>query len=453
MRLESEFMRYMRNLHKKNKHLKTNRKARERHFFILIIILLLGIFAVVANITLRQELRKKAATNDVKLSLSSSLATPTPSDNSCLPSTLTEAFNGNPNTAYWEEWKNNSGFIEIKDGVLKASTPSEGYAGIITRGKTCGDFDTQVDFSAFTASPQSEANARLSVINESTNSEMFIQYYKKDNSQGFWTDLILNNTPTSGKDFSSSVTSGKLRIKREGNIFSSYYDAGSGWTLLGTYSNGFDAASQIGIVVKSFDKNPSVSANFDNFSYEFVNSSPTSTTTPNPSLTPTVSPTPTGSNVTPSPTGAVTPILSLTPTGIESTPTATPISTPSATPISTPSATIIPSPTLFPTQAPKLPKTAPVPFPPGPYCPSILGCPKKEIGDANCDGFIDKADYKILLEQFDTMVSPDPANLNANFSCREDQPNTYFVDLVDFEIWRRYAGSIPGGISPVLLSK
>ncbi len=172
-----------------------------------------------------------------------------------------------------------------------------------------------------------------------------------------------------------------------------------------------------------------------------------------PLATATPSPTPTGSNVTPSPTGAVTPILSLTPTGIESTPTATPISTPSATPISTPSATIIPSPTLFPTQAPKLPKTAPVPFPPGPYCPSILGCPKKEIGDANCDGFIDKADYKILLEQFDTMVSPDPANLNANFSCREDQPNTYFVDLVDFEIWRRYAGSIPGGISPVLLSK
>jgi thermitase len=156
-------------------------------------------------------------------------------------------------------------------------------------------------------------------------------------------------------------------------------------------------------------------------------------------------------NISPTPSGGQP---SPTPTGSSVTPTATPALSPSATPISTPSATLVPvtpSPTLFPTASPRLPKTPPDPYPPGPYCPKTSDCSLKGKGDANCDGYTNKADYKIFLEEFDTMVPPEPVNQNANFYCQEDNPFSYFVDLVDYEILRRYIGS--GGLSPVPLKK
>lgn len=69
------------------------------------------------------------------------------------------------------------------------------------------------------------------------------------------------------------------------------------------------------------------------------------------------------------------------------------------------------------------------------------GCSKKSQGDANCDGIIDSADYRLWRKQFDLMVPPTPMENNANFLCKEGNSSTYFIDMVDFEIWRRHTSS------------
>jgi thermitase len=159
-------------------------------------------------------------------------------------------------------------------------------------------------------------------------------------------------------------------------------------------------------------------------------------------------PTPTnGPTVTP---GGPTPTKGPTPTVG---PTETPA--PTAIPTLTPTPTITPYPTTGPARLPKIP---PDPYPPGPYCiaPDLIAingiCPLKSAGDANCDpppGKVDELDYKIWLPQYDIMPIPAlyPPNQDANFSCTEGNSTTYFVDMVDYEIWRRH--TISGLITPV----
>lgn len=65
-------------------------------------------------------------------------------------------------------------------------------------------------------------------------------------------------------------------------------------------------------------------------------------------------------------------------------------------------------------------------------------CTQKARGDANCDGEIDRADYVIWKEQYGVWTPASPAVSNANFSCIEGNSQTYIVDMVDFEIWRRH---------------
>ena len=104
------------------------------------------------------------------------------------------------------------------------------------------------------------------------------------------------------------------------------------------------------------------------------------------------------------------------------------------TPVKTPTPTLSPYPT---TGVAKLPKQPPVPYPSAPYCPVLGNCLKKNTGDANCDGLINTSDYTIWKQQFDKMVSVTPVNQNANFSCVEGNNSSYFIDLQDFEIWRK----------------
>ncbi|MBI2616561.1 S8 family serine peptidase [Candidatus Gottesmanbacteria bacterium] len=124
------------------------------------------------------------------------------------------------------------------------------------------------------------------------------------------------------------------------------------------------------------------------------------------------------------------------------TPSVAATATPS--PSNQPEATVTPTPTTIPTMtpypttgAPKLLKIPPSPYPQGPYCPSpSANCSQKNSGDANCDNVINEADYALWVQQYNTFVSPSSQS-NANFSCVEGNSSTYFVDLSDYEIWRR----------------
>lgn len=120
--------------------------------------------------------------------------------------------------------------------------------------------------------------------------------------------------------------------------------------------------------------------------------------------------------------------------------TATPTPTGNITPSPTsgaPTNTPVPTPTGASSPAPKLPKTLPSPFPSPPYCPDKTNCQNKSAGDADCNGIVDQRDYEIWKLQFDTMAAPVPVDRNANFSCTEGNIPSYFIDMIDFEIWRR----------------
>lgn len=124
---------------------------------------------------------------------------------------------------------------------------------------------------------------------------------------------------------------------------------------------------------------------------------------PSPTLTGTVSKTP-----TPSPTGS-----SASPTpGISMTPTVTP----------------------FPTDIPRLPKSQSV-IPSPPLC--VHSCALSEKGDANCDGQINASDIDAWARHFDTILPGNTQLANANFACVEGNANSSYIDLIDFELWRR----------------
>ncbi len=102
-----------------------------------------------------------------------------------------------------------------------------------------------------------------------------------------------------------------------------------------------------------------------------------------------------------------------------------------------------PTATSYPTVPPFMRNQEPSPFPTGPYCPQTFlpggncSLESKNSGDANCDGSINALDFSLWLNQLDKMVPPQPVNQSANFSCTEGNKSTYFVDMADFEIWRR----------------
>lgn len=178
----------------------------------------------------------------------------------------------NLNTDLWNLWKSNSGYATQSAGLLQTQVASgNGYAGVITKSNACGDFDVNVDFNQFTTSGQSEADVRLSIDEDVGNTPVvprtiFIERFSKNNSQGFSIKMVTNSGQTViTNDVNSYVTAGKLRIRRIGAVYTLYYDDGSGWKSLGGFDNGFTTDSKIALLVKSFDQNPSVSANFDNF--------------------------------------------------------------------------------------------------------------------------------------------------------------------------------------------
>lgn len=87
-----------------------------------------------------------------------------------------------------------------------------------------------------------------------------------------------------------------------------------------------------------------------------------------------------------------------------------------------------------PTQSPVAPTitTTTTPHPSGTGAPCT-----KEKGDSDCDGDTDDDDYQKWKDQYDDM--PDRKNKdNPNFDCREEDKKSHFVDMKDFEVWRRW---------------
>ncbi|MCL5797590.1 MAG: hypothetical protein M1366_02205 [Patescibacteria group bacterium] len=213
---------------------------------------------------------------------------------SCLTYPVTDTFSESSlNTDLWQEWKQN-GSDSLTSGSLRLMAngggSSESYGGVLSAKTLCattGDFDTSVDFNQFTTSGQSEADAILSLEDQTNDSHIFIQYANKGNSAGFESKLVIKGQDQTVQDkwTPMSVTTGKLRIVRQGGVFTTYYDTGSGWIQQASFiPDSFATALNVGLFAKSWGEYPTVSANFDNFSFSQANPAPSFT--PTPSLTP-----------------------------------------------------------------------------------------------------------------------------------------------------------------------
>lgn len=103
----------------------------------------------------------------------------------------------------------------------------------------------------------------------------------------------------------------------------------------------------------------------------------------------------------------------------------------------TPTSSGEPTPTSTNEPTPTSSEGNPTPTGENPTVGPNSNCPLKSKGDANCDNIINVADYEIWTTQFDTLVPGSEVNNNANFVCMEATENSRFVDLVEYEIWRR----------------
>lgn len=227
-------------------------------------------------------------------------ATPTSAPvSSCITLPVTDVFSGSTvNTNLWNIWGTN---VTVTAGSLNTSVVSgaTGHSGLTTVQSVCGDFDVSLNFGGFSSGGQSEGDLILRAQTYATDAgwpsgtEVFIQRYSKIGGQGFWTNTRLSGVFGQGQSASSFTTRGKLRIRRIGSNFYTYYDdgSGSGWQQLGIWPNIFNSPVYITFGVSNADQNPSISANFSNFSLTQAIADP-SITLPPPTPTTPVAPTP-----------------------------------------------------------------------------------------------------------------------------------------------------------------
>jgi subtilisin family serine protease len=129
---------------------------------------------------------------------------------------------------------------------------------------------------------------------------------------------------------------------------------------------------------------------------------------------------------------------------------ATPTTIPTPTPgfDITPTIIIVPTATTAPTNTTPSPTTGAIliidsprlaksqqSIPSGALCNSA--CTLRPKGDANCDGVINAIDIDAWARHFDTVISAESLTPNANFICTEGNLLSNYIDLVDFEAWRR----------------
>ena len=134
-----------------------------------------------------------------------------------------------------------------------------------------GNFDIQVDFDISAGPATSGWYLNLIASNRGTgdpNSEDYqMQTRIKYTTAKFYASISKEVSWNTEEQTSTSDTSGKLRITRSGDVFSSYYWNGSSWTQIGSSDtlSSIDDDLEISLRWYSYDGNPTMTATFDNF--------------------------------------------------------------------------------------------------------------------------------------------------------------------------------------------
>ncbi len=264
--------------------------------------------------------------------------------------TISDNFNSaSLNTSIWTLAGDAGGTLAQSAGQILVTRPlvsgQLSSYGIQTATVT-GDFNAEVDVPTTTTPAGSVASSEICIDLPVYAGHSCIALRTSGTGSRI-IDLNNNTTGSGTTSFSSSttvpnsVTSLKLKLARVGNITQGYADLGSGYILVGSFTNSYLGNGNLKLLVFNHGNSGStgnVSGTFDNFSAQvnllgaptpvpgstaacstFFNVLPLSAT-PTPFPTPTPTPTP-----TPSPTPTPTPTPSPTPLGASPTPTPTPI--------------------------------------------------------------------------------------------------------------------------------
>jgi hypothetical protein len=199
--------------------------------------------------------------------------------NACLAYPTMDTFTvGKINKELWNifSWDQNTNVVE-SDGKLrtaKAGSTNAGQARISSKKQLCGDFDVSVDFDSLTSIAADTSVGSLYVEDAGfastvqKGSGLYIEMQRnKTGSQHIGTDFWVNDVPSGqykAVDFPGN--SGRLRIRRTGSTYTTYYSDGGTWKQLAQFQSPQLAAPVfLSLGVGSWDPDhPPVSANFDN---------------------------------------------------------------------------------------------------------------------------------------------------------------------------------------------
>lgn len=265
--------------------------------------------------------------------------------------TITDNFSGaSLNTSIWTLAGDAGGTLAQSAGQILVTRPlvsgQLSSYGIQTATVT-GDFNAEVDVPTTTTPAGSVASSEICIDLPVYAGHSCIALRTSGTGSRI-IDLNNNTTGSGTTSFSSSttvpnsVTSLKLKLTRVGNITQGYADLGSGYILVGSFTNSYLGNGNLKLLVFNHGNSGStgnVSGTFDNFTAQVnlvgaptpapgtnaacstfftvlllsptptpVGSTPTPSPSPSPSLSPTVSPSPTPTaSPSPTPTGNPTP--------------------------------------------------------------------------------------------------------------------------------------------------
>jgi hypothetical protein len=176
-------------------------------------------------------------------------------------------FYGNSGDLYNQDlWTGSTSNIEIKNNKLHMLY-SNVYTYVSTKYIPAGDFNVQVDFSIGSYQSYSTWAVYLHVFFK--NGDRFGISYQYDTSSpylNYHTTSYVNSVWTTHAKYGSDTRSGKFRITRKGNTFSSYFLIGDKWFHF--YDWHLEEETEIDYIRlarSSWSSVPSVECYFDNF--------------------------------------------------------------------------------------------------------------------------------------------------------------------------------------------
>lgn len=174
---------------------------------------------------------------------------------------LSDDFEDGVMGSQWMYLSGSDSYVTETGGVLNVEVPTSTWGGYETLANVEGDFDFQVDFSNFTHSGTGYSGAY--VVFYINGSDFFDAFRWNDGGGSVFYGASSIGGVIDMINAATTVTAGKLRIKRTGSEASAYYDDGTGWTLLKSWTGFSTAAGKIWVA--GLTSNSSFTVDYDNF--------------------------------------------------------------------------------------------------------------------------------------------------------------------------------------------